>query len=349
MSVFKFGQRHKPKKSLLKRILLIGLALFVIVVIYVFSWFIINTRAVDTENQTASTISISTGADEASISKLLEEKGIIRSSVAYQLYARLNGIQGETQAGTYELSPSMSVSDILDKLINGEVKIDLMTILPAQRLDDLREYFLEKGYDEDEVYSALNPDNYINHPALAEKPLTASLEGYLYPESFQYSSLTPLRAIIEASLDQMAELFTPSLKQAIEAQGLTLHEAVIMASIIEREVGNVNDKHIVAQVFLTRYSRGMMLGSDPTAHYGASLVGLEESVLTDTPYNTRIYAGLPPGPISNFSASSLQAVANPAATDYLFFVAGDDGVTHFSRTLSEHEALTRQYCTVLCQ
>ena len=92
----------------------------------------------------------------------------------------------------------------------------------------------------------------------------------------------------------------------------------------------------------------MLLGSDVTAYYGATISGLPRAVSTDTPYNTRLYAGLPPGPISNFSASSLDAIANPSNTDYLYFVAGDDGVTYFSHTLEEHEALTQAHCKVLC-
>ena len=93
----------------------------------------------------------------------------------------------------------------------------------------------------------------------------------------------------------------------------------------------------------------MQLGSDVTAYYGADIAGLPHSVLTDTAYNTRLHSGLPPGPIGNVSSSSLKAVASPASTDFLFFVAGDDGVTYFSNTQKEHEALAAQHCHKLCQ
>jgi UPF0755 protein len=171
----------------------------------------------------------------------------------------------------------------------------------------------------------------------------------LSPESFQYTDATPLRTIIESSLDQTELFFTPKVKQGLAEQGLDMHEAIILASLVEKEVSNLDDKSIVAQVFLSRLKQNIALGSDVTAYYGASLIGLEESVLTDTAYNTRIYSGLPPGPISNISASSLQAVAFPANTDYLYFVAGDDGITYFSRTLKEHENAIDLHCTVLCQ
>ena len=108
------------------------------------------------------------------------------------------------------------------------------------------------------------------------------------------------------------------------------------------------DRPVVAQVFLKRYKEDMRLGSDVTAYYGARLAGKEPSLGYDSPYNTRLHSGLPPGPISNVSAGSLEAVAFPAQTDWLYFVAGDDGITHFSKTLQEHEALTAKYCKKLC-
>src|SRR5690606_152079 len=112
-----------------------------------------------------------------------------------------------------------------------------------------------------------------------------------------------------------------------------------------------SDKPQVAQVFLKRYQIGMPLGADPTAFYAAIVHGADPKdvgVGFDSPYNTRLHAGLPPGPIGNVAENSLKAVAFPAETDWLYFVAGDDGKTHFSKTLQEHEALTRQYCTQLC-
>jgi len=279
-----------------------------------------SIRPVDLNNETIQDITIDKGSSENDISRTLKDNGLINSSFWYQMYTRINRVSGETQAGVYELSPSMSVSDIVNKLTNGDVKVNLMTILPGQRLEDIKQVFLKKGYTLEEIDSAMDPMNYVNHPALVNKPKSATLEGYLYPESFQYTSTTPLRAIIESSLDKMAELFTPEIKQKLQEEGLSLHQAVTLASIVEKEVSKNEDKPTVAQVFLTRYSRGIALGSDVTAFYGASLVGKDESVSTDTIYNTRIHSGLPPGPISNVSMDSLLAVANPSTTDYLYFV-----------------------------
>jgi UPF0755 protein len=123
---------------------------------------------------------------------------------------------------------------------------------------------------------------------------------------------------------------------------------VILASIVEKEVSSSADRQKAAQVFLKRLRMSMMLGSDVTAYYGADEAGLPHTVDSDTPYNTRLHGGLPPGPIGNTSKSSLQAVADPATTDYLYFVAGDDGVTYYSKSLDEHNANVKAHCQKNC-
>jgi UPF0755 protein len=198
------------------------------------------------------------------------------------------------------------------------------------------------------VDAALDPALYINHPALTDKPKGANLEGYLYPESFQKTADTTPKHIIKLSLNEMQLRLTPDIRQAISKQGLTLHQAITIASIIEQEVSNPIDRAQAAQVFLKRYRSDMPLGSDPTAFYGARLDKKSPSVSYDSPYNTRIHKGLPPGPIGNVTDQSLKALAFPAGTDWLYFVSGDDGRTHFSKTLEEHQALTKKYCTKLC-
>ncbi|MBP6962396.1 endolytic transglycosylase MltG [Candidatus Saccharibacteria bacterium] len=347
MSPFRHGEKVKRKRNI-RRIIIATFTLLVVLLATLVFWYNSSIKPVNQNNSEQTIVTVETGMNEAQLAGILEKKGLIRSALAYEIYARVNGKVGNMQAGGYKLSQNMSVADIVDKITNGEVALDLITILPAQRLDQIRESFIEAGFSEKEVDEALKVTNYAGHPALVDKPPLASLEGYLYPESFLRSQTTPLQTIITASLDQTALLFTPELKQKLSARGLNFHDAVILASIVEKEVSNLDDKPTVAQVFLRRLEIGMMLGSDVTAYYGAIINKLPPTVATDTPYNTRIYTGLPPGPISNISASSINAIANPSDTDYLFFVAGDDGKTYFSRTNEEHEALTAEHCIELC-
>lgn len=301
-------------------------------------------------SQRSVTVTVPLGSSAKEIGKKLETAGLIRASWAFEWYVRNHNLRDQLQAGTYSLRPNQSVSEITTTLTHGKVETNLITILPGQRLDQIREALINNGgYSAEDVDKALDPSLYADHPALADKPTGASLEGYLYPDSYQKTAETKPETIIRASLDEMQKHLTPEVRAAMSKQGLTVHEGVILASIVEQEVNRKSDKPTVAQVFSLRLKKGMPLGSDVTAFYGAIMAGQTPSVAYDSAYNTRIHGGMPPGPISNVSQASLEAVANPASTDYLYFVAGDDGNTYFSHTNEEHEALTQQYCKKLCQ
>lgn len=301
-------------------------------------------------SQRVVTVTIPLGSSAKEIGKKLQAVGLVRASWAFEWYVRNHNLRDQLQAGTYALRPNQSVSDITTTLTHGKVETNLITILPGQRLDQIREALINNGgYSAEEVDKALDPAQYADHPALADKPTTASLEGYLYPDSYEKTADTKPETIIRASLDEMQKHLTPDIRAAMSKQGLTVHEGVILASVVEQEVSKKADKPTVAQVFALRLKNGMPLGSDVTAFYGAIKAGQTPSVTYDSPYNTRLHTGMPPGPISNVSQASLQAVASPANTDYLYFVAGDDGNTYFSHTNEEHEALTKQYCKKLCQ
>lgn len=288
------------------------------------------------------------GATVEDVANNLQEKGLIKSSLVFQLYIRSKQTDNPLIAGTYNLQSSLSVPEIVSILSKGKVATDLITILPGQRIDQVREMFINNGFSEELVDEALNPATYEGHPALVDKPEEASLEGYLYPESFQKTATTQPKEVIEASLKLMNDKLTPEVRSAFAAQGLSVYQGVILASIVEQEAYKQNDRNQIAQVFLSRLSANMPLQSDPTAKYGAILDGKEASLTYVSAYNTYSNGGLPPTPISNVSASSLQAVAKPATTDWVYFVAGDDGTVYFSKTLQEHEALTKQHCTKLC-
>jgi UPF0755 protein len=224
--------------------------------------------------------------------------------------------------------------------------------LPGKRLDQIRDNFISNGFNGADVDKALNPALYAEHGALVDKPAGASLEGYLYPDSFQKTSQTSPEEIIRESLDQMQQRLTPDVRSSLAAQGLSVYQGVIIASIVEKEIPSSQPeaRRQAAQVFIKRFKTGMQLGSDVTACYGAIKAGVmkdgqncDDFVLYDSAYNTHLHTGLPPTPISNVSASSINAVANPTATNYLYFVAGKDCVTRFSNTLEEHNALIQQY------
>lgn len=338
-------RRRWPRRLLIILVVLLTLVLLATVIV----------RHIYTENlkpvsasQKTHLVTIEEGTSVNEIADLLEKEGLIRSAWAFKLYISSKEVRDELQAGTYGLEPSQSVSEIVAQLTHGKVATNLVTILPGQRLDQIRNTFINDGFSAADVDAALDPAQYANNPALVDKPAGASLEGYLFPDSYQKVASTTPEAIVRRSLAEMKKQLTPDIRTAFAAQGLSVYQGITLASVVEQEVAKSGDRSQAAQVFLKRLKSDMMLGSDVTAYYGAIKAGKKPTTTFDSPYNTHLYKGLPPTPISNVSLSSLQAVAKPAQTDWLFFVTGDDGVTHFSKTLAEHEALTKQYCHKLC-
>lgn len=332
----KGASKLRAKKTLM---LILGIALIIVLssAIIVRKTYSDNLKPLSDSKQEI-VITVDSGSAPSEIAASLESKGVIKSDWAFEWYVRNHNLREQLKAGTYVFTPSQSVPEIAKIIANGEIATDLVTILPGKSLEETKQDLLKSGFSEREVNAALDPDRYTNHPALTDKPKGASLEGYLYPESFQKTAETKLQEIIELSLDEMHNRLTPEIRQAFNSHGLTVHEAITLASIIELEVPNEADKATVAQVFLKRLNQDVALQSDATNDYAE----------VNPKYDTYKVSGLPPGPISNVSGDTLSALAYPSQTDWLYFVSGDDGKTYFSKTLEEHEALTEKHCTTLC-
>lgn len=343
-------QEKTVKKSWVRRVLLL-IAIFVVLVALALGllWRTYQRDLSPVGGSSTVSITVEEGSSLSGIAATLEKEKVIRSARAFEYYARFHQASRYLQAGAYDISPSQSVPEIITQLTHGKVATTLVTILPGQRLDQIRQSLINQGYAESEVDSALGYDQYASLAVFAGKPADTNLEGYLYPDSFQRTKTTTVKTVVEQSLGQMQRRLTPAIRQGFEKQGLSVYQGIVIASIVEKEVINQPDRAQAAQVFLKRFKIGMPLGSDVTAHYGSILADKGKDVTYDSPYNTRIHTGLPPTPISNVSESSLKAVANPANTDWLFFVSGDNGTTYFSKTVEEHEALAAKYCHKLCE
>lgn len=340
----------RPRHGLPRRLLVVAAVLAVLLLTAAVAVRTVYYRQLQPVSQSQNVVvfDIKTGTSSAAIANDLQQQGLIRSSRMFQWHIRTKNVRDKLQAGTYALRPSMSVAEIVDVLVKGSVKADLLTILPGLRLDQVRQTFINSGFQPAAVDAALRPERYADHPALVDKPANASLEGYLYPESYQKTAATDPAVIITAALDQMAGVLTPDVRAGIAAQGLNIYQGVVLASIVEQEVSSPADSPTVAQVFLKRLRLDMPLGSDVTSIYGSISAGQRPSVNYPSPYNTHTAKGLPPTPISNVSQRSLNAVAKPGQTGWLYFVAGDDGKTYFSNTVEDHESLVDQHCKKLC-
>ncbi|RWZ78173.1 MAG: endolytic transglycosylase MltG [Candidatus Microsaccharimonas sossegonensis] len=291
-------------------------------------------------------LTIPTGTPPNSIATLLKEKGVIRSTQAFSLYTRFTNTQNKLQAGDYRLSPAESTPQIVTHLVNGNTDALTITFLPGATLAQNRTVLIKAGYSAQEVDAALAAT--YTTPLFDAKPLGSDLEGYIYGETYNIASNATVSAILNMTFIQYEKIIKDNnLVAKYKAQGLTLYQGITLASIIQREATSGSEAQI-AQVFYLRLAQNMPLGSDVTYQYIADKTGVARDPTLESPYNTRIYKGLPPGPISVPGLASLLAVANPAPGDNLYFLSGDDGTTYYAHTLSEHEANIKAYCQKKC-
>ena len=344
-------QAYRSKRGFFRPLVLVFVVLFVGLMVAAAAGQIIYHRALRpvSSDQQTQIITIKPGSGVARIATELAHAKLIKSAWALQFYAHLHGATSHFQAGSYALAPNAGTAEIVKTLTQGRVSTRLITILPGRRIDQIQADLINDGFAPAAVAAALKPAQYADLPVLQLLPAnTTTLEGLLWPDSYQKDATTGPDYIVREALKAMTDHLTPQLIAALNAQGLSPYKGVILASIIEQEVSKPNDRAQAAQVFLKRLKNNIMLGSDPTAFYGSVVADRTPSLTYNSPYNTLINLGLPPTPISTVSTGSLAAAAQPANTDWLYFVAGDDGTTYFSKTLAEHQALTAKYCHKLC-
>lgn len=323
-----------------------------------FFWYQKQLDPVNITNKATERVVIQSGMGPGAIATLLENKKLIRDAGAFNWYVRLQNTENTLQAGTFSLSQSMSVSEIVTHLKSG--KTDTMTITfypgatlrdttstPEAKKTDVATMLKRAGYNDQEIDAAFMKQ--YDHPLLASKPASADLEGYVYGETYEFASSSTVEQILTRTFDEMYKVIKDNnLEEAFERQGLTLYKGITLASIVQREVPTANDQAAVARVFLNRITAGMNLGSDVTYQYIADKTGVARDPGLQSPYNTRIVTGLTPGPIAAPGKSALLAVANPADNDYLFFLSGDDDKTYFGKTQAEHEQNISSHCQQKC-
>ena len=356
------GLGQPRKRSLVKRLLLfvalplVGMSILLLALGWF--WYQGQLQPIANDKSVLVPITITEGSSPPQIGAQLEEEGVIRSATAFDIYTRLTGNRGNLQAGSYRLSPAASIPEIVTHLTTGKVDTFQITFYPGATLvdnsdtDEADKYdvtsvLLRAGYTQQEIALALAKD--YDHPVFASKPSSANLEGYVFGETYQFSSGATVEDILTRTFDELYSVIEENgLIAAFASRNLSLYEGITLASIIQREVSKPEDQRQVAQVFFSRIDVGMNLGSDVTYQYIADREGLVRNPALDSPYNTRVYAGLPPGPISAPGASSLKAVGNPASGDYLFFLSDSAGAIYYAHTDEEHQYNIVNYCKEYC-
>lgn len=235
-----------------------------------------------------------------------------------------------------------------------EAEVFNFTILPGQTIFDIKTNLEEVGYSREEIEEAFSSD--YDFSFLKDRPEGATLEGYLFGETHEFYKTDSVKDILTRFLEGTEQVISENdLASKYNEQGLSLYEGIILASVVQKEAPGV-EMPTVAQVFLSRLELGVPLGSDVTVSYALDTFDPNRKIYTDNQaalkidscYNTRIYAGLPCGPISNPGISALLAVANPSDTSYLYFLTGDDGMMYYSYTEAEHNQNISSHCNDLC-
>lgn len=333
--------KNKSKKI---RILFIFIVLLVIVTASKF--YVDKLREpVNRVNPTKKSITIPNGSSSENISVILKKNGLIKNELTFKVYSRVQNKSSKFKAGIYELDTSMSQDKIMDELIKGgKLKTTVKFTIPEGfELKQIADKLVSVDLiDRDEFMSLVsNTENFDKeYPFLQELPEGSTLEGYLYPSTYEVFEDVTEEDIIKKMLNTFKEKYTDELKEKGNKLGMNTHEIVTLASIIEREAVLEEERPIMSGVFHNRLNVAMPLQSCATIQYA---LGERKPVLSnadvkiESKYNTYINAGLPPAPISSPRIESIQAAVEPADVDYLFFVrTGDDGSHTFSKSYNQH-------------
>ena len=266
---------------------------------------------------------------------ILKREGIIESEMLFLIIGRITMTDRKIRAGYYNLNSSMSPWDIFEALKKGRIVQSAITITGGSKLDDIKIKFKYRGLLDDASWQIVYDKEFLKSLDI-DAP---SLEGYIFPETYNFSKGMKPEVIFSIMVQKMRDEFNEPLRKRAREIGMSENNVLTLASIIEKEALQDKERAIISSVYHNRLKKPMKLQADPTVLYGMNKRSRRitySDLRRDTPYNTYVIYGLPPGPIATPGIKSIKAALYPAETDYLFFVSKNDGTHHFSRTDGEH-------------
>ena len=327
-----------------KTVLAASIAVLCLVGITVGSVFIVYSNQPAGRTKAEITVTIDPGMSLTQVAHLLAERKVIANPTTFRLYTYLKGQQRGIQAGEYLLSPSQKPAQILQKLVRGETVAHMVTIPEGYRILEIAELLATAGLANVNRFLKATED-----PELLKQldiP-TGSLEGYLFPDTYKFSLQTGEKEIVRTLVANFKKrILQPRYVDRAKKLGMSFHEVVTLASLIEKETGLEKERPKIAAVFHNRLQRKMKLQTDPTVIYAlADFDGniRKKDLSVDSPYNTYRYAGLPPGPIASPGEDSIAAALFPDESDALYFVSRQDGSHQFSTNLEDHNRAVMKY------
>lgn len=354
---------HQSEARMVRKIVFI-VSIAVLVLILLIgggSYFYVNSalKPVNPKSKLEKKVNIPIGSSVSEIALTLQKNGIIKSAIVFKYYVKLKNVGG-FKAGEYVLSPSMDVPEIISRLKTGKilptpsVKI---TIPEGTQLTEIADIMAKAMKQKDAVIiNQLNDRQFIKtlmakYPDLLtneilNKSVKYPLEGYLFPATYSFYKPNPsVDEMVDAMLDKTRSVLN-EYQNEMKQKKLSVHELLTMASLVEEEATGKTDRNKIASVFYNRIQKGMPLQTDPTVLYAEGKHKEKvyyKDLQVNSPFNTYLHPGLPPGPIANAGISSIEAALNPAKTDYYYFLATPSGSIIFTKTLAEHNQEKAKY------
>jgi UPF0755 protein len=290
-------------------------------------------------------LSVRPGSRAESIGRDLQAAGLTRHALVFRALVRLRGVGGQLKAGDYALRGPLTLEDVLDKLVRGEVERRGLTVPEGRTTKEIAALVSEHGLSAEAFLTAARDPA----PVRDLDPLAKDLEGYLFPDTYEIPSTGAVeKALVRRMTQRFREVVSPQLSR-LPALGLTVRQLVTLASIVEMETGRPEERPQIAAVFLNRLRKGMPLQTDPTVIYALKLAGRwdgnirRKDLELESPYNTYRFPGLPPGPIACPGRDAILSVLDPAPSKALYFVSRNDGTHQFSETLEQHNRAVDRY------
>jgi UPF0755 protein len=285
-------------------------------------------------------VDIPSGSGPGRIGERLAAAGVIRDTMTFRAALVVSGRARALKAGEYRFDAPMHALDVIDKIARGDVYKRLLTFREGLTIVDMAQVFEEKGFGTAAEFRTAA----ANATLIADlDPAAKDLEGYLFPETYSLPRATPASEVVAQMVRGFRDALTPAMIASAKANDFTVRELVTLAALVEKETGTPEERPIVAAVYRNRVRIRMPMQADPTVIYALQKAGKYNGNLTrehlrafDSPYNTYMYPGLPPGPIASPGKASLEAAAKPADVEYLYFVSRNDGSHVFASTLAEH-------------
>ncbi len=331
---------------MLTRILKTAFALAAIAVFILFIWLAFELHVPRKIASDRVIFEVPRGMGVNGVAEMLGKQGLIRSPLSFVVGYRLFFYPQKIRAGEYALAPPVKAKEILDLMVKGRVLLHSVTVpegLAALEIEPLVSPLLS---DAEEGFAAA----FRNTETIAAlDPRAENLEGYLYPETYSFPRGIDAAEVVDAMVNQFKAVFEERWRERTRTLRMSLRQVVILASLIEKETSIPEEKRLVSAVFHNRLRIGMKLDCDPTIIYALKLRGAyqgrlrKKDLAVDSPYNTYLYPGLPPGPICNPGREALEAALYPAEEEFLYFVSKNDGSHHFSRTFTEHQNAVRRF------